>query len=186
MSEIKTEPLKVHMRSECMWHFVEGYQNIRRTIADEQLLYKDDVISGYMQVMAACWISALEETRNLQPYPQMSRQEQIYEQFIELVRQHYAVHRDVSFYADKICLTPKYLGVVVTQVSGRRPIDWIRDYVILDAKAMLLSGDYNIQEISEHLHFANPSFFGTYFKESVGCPPDVFAKNMQEKIPLTL
>ena len=90
------------------------------------------------------------------------------------------VNREVSFYASKLCITPKYLGVVVAQVSGRRPLEWIRDYVILDAKAMLLSREYSIQQISQILNFPNPSFFSKYFREAVGCSPSKFLNNEGE------
>ena len=83
-------------------------------------------------------------------------------------------NREVSYYADKLCITPKYLGVVVSQVSKRRPLDWIRDYVILDAKAMLLTREYSIQQISQMLNFPNPSFFSKYFREAVGYSPSKF------------
>ena len=87
----------------------------------------------------------------------------------------------MAFYAEKMCITPKYLSVVVSKASHRKPSDWIRDYVILDAKAMILSGEYTIQQVSDLLHFANPSFFGRYFKDAVGCAPGKFAETLTKK-----
>jgi AraC-like DNA-binding protein len=97
-----------------------------------------------------------------------------FQQFMHLL-QKYPHEREVQWYAKQMDITPKYLSIVVGQASGRRPLDWIRDLVILDAKAMLLSGDYTVSQISQHLHFANPSFFGKYFKEAVGCSPGQYA-----------
>lgn len=177
MSEIKNDPFLIHLNEEAMAHIINGYQMIRRAIADDNLVKKESVFSGYMQVMATYIIESLDKFRQQPLDMKMSRNEQLFRQFIELVRKHYTEHRDVSFYADKMFITAKYLGVVISKVSGRRPIDWIRDYVILDAKAMLLSNKYPIQQISDFLHFANPSFFGKYFKEAVGCAPGKFKKN---------
>ncbi len=60
---------------------------------------------------------------------------------------------------------------MIYKESGKHAKDWIRDFVIKDAKTMLKSGNYTVQEVSEILHFANQSFFGKYFKEAVGCSP---------------
>ena len=110
----------------------------------------------------------------MEPEIKISRNEQIFNTFLGLVRKNYMRNREVSYYADKLCITPKYLGVVVSQVSKRRPLDWIRDYVILDAKAMLLTREYSIQQISQMLNFPNPSFFSKYFREAVGYSPSKF------------
>lgn len=59
-------------------------------------------------------------------------------------------------------------------VSGRRPVEWIRDYVMLDAKALLKSGKYTVQQVSDMLNFPNQSFFGTYFKKESGVSPKAY------------
>ena len=48
------------------------------------------------------------------------------------------------------------------------------NYVILEAKALLKSRKYTIQQISNMLNFANQSFFGKYFKDKVGCSPPAY------------
>lgn len=64
----------------------------------------------------------------------------------------------MTFYAEKLCLTPKYLSQVILEVSDRHATDWIRDYVILDAKALLKSGRYTVQQVGDLLNFSNASF----------------------------
>ena len=151
----------------------------RNIISNDGMYYKRELLSDYMHAIAVYLLNAFkrnadrqEESRNL------PRQSQLLLTFQNLVRQHYMKHRDVAFYANKMCITPKYLSIVIKQTSGRRAIDWIRDFVILDAKAMILSGNYTMQQISDTLHFANPSFFGKYFKEAVGCSPGAFAETL--------
>lgn len=175
-SELKNKPLHIRLREECRGHFMASYKMIRRAVEDEGLLYRDEVIAGYMQAMAAYWLSELDEHRRTATTPPLPRNEQIFQRFIESVRKHYALHHNVGFYADQLCITPKYLAIVVTKVSGRSPLEWIHDYVILDAKAMILGGHHTIQQISDALHFPNPSFFGKFFKQKVGCPPGHFKK----------
>jgi len=86
-------------------------------------------------------------------------------------------HRSVEFYADKLSLTPKYLTTVVRETSGKTAHDWIIEYVILSAKALLKSTNITIQEISDRLNFPSQSFFGKYFKQQTGMSPVEYRKN---------
>ena len=173
-SIIKNESFVTRFSEAAIVQFVEAYKMVRRVIDDGSLRFKDEAIEGSFQVMAAYWMNEIAVQSESAKPTVLSRNEQLFQTFIRLVQKNYMVHREVSFYADQICITAKYLGVVVAQVSGRRPLDWIRDYVILDAKAMLLSRDYSIQQISQLLNFPNPSFFSKYFREAVGYSPSKY------------
>ena len=81
-----------------------------------------------------------------------------------------------SFYAGKLCVTPKYLSLLVKNVSNRTAGEWIDNYVVLEAKALLSSSTLSIQEISDRLNFANQSFFGKYFKQHAGISPTEYRK----------
>ena len=105
-----------------------------------------------------------------------SRKEDLFERFIRYVYEFYKEERSVSFYADKMFLTPKHLSTMVKEVSGKTAGEWIDSLVILEAKAMLKSSEQSIQEIADELHFANQSFFGKYFKHHTGFSPKEYRK----------
>ena len=105
-----------------------------------------------------------------------SRKEGIFSAFSKLVAQHYMTERNIIFYADKMCLTPKYLSNLIKEISGKFAGEWIDDYVILEAKVLLRSTDMTILQISETLNFVTQSRFGTYFKKHVGITPGEFRK----------
>ncbi|MCS3310663.1 helix-turn-helix domain-containing protein [Bacteroides sp. BFG-637] len=88
----------------------------------------------------------------------------------------YTKERSISYYADVLCITPKYLSQVIHNISGRFASDWIIDFVILEAKALLKSRKYTVQQVADMLNFANQSFFGKYFKNKVGCSPSEYQK----------
>lgn len=92
-------------------------------------------------------------------------------QFLQLLRHHYRDHRDVGFYADKMNISAKYMTTLVKKASGKSAIQWIEDYVILDAKAQLSSTVNTIQQIAFDLNFPSQSLFGRYFKRAVGMSP---------------
>lgn len=100
-----------------------------------------------------------------------SRRDEIVARFLQSVHENYREHRDLGFYSDQLCLSLKYMSHVVFEQTGRHPSRWIKDYVILDAKTMLRSGRYTVQQVADELNFPNQSFFGKYFKEAVGVSP---------------
>ena len=105
-----------------------------------------------------------------------SRQEELFAAFIQTLALHHKQERSVAFYAGKLCVTPKYLSLLVKNVSNRTAGEWIDNYVVLEAKALLSSSTLSIQEISDRLNFANQSFFGKYFKQHVGISPTEYRK----------
>lgn len=102
---------------------------------------------------------------------EITRKEQIAREFITLVLTQFAQHRDIAYYADKMCLSTHYLSSVVKQSTGVNASDLIRERVIGEAKRMLDGSAMSIKEISIRLNFPNQSFFGKYFKQYTGISP---------------
>ncbi len=101
----------------------------------------------------------------------LSRQEEILQQFIKLLFKHHRQERSIAFYANKMCLTPKYLSKVIKETTGKSIPQWIDEMVIMVAKALLKSSGMTVSEISEELNFATPSLFCRYFKKNTGLTP---------------
>ena len=101
----------------------------------------------------------------------VTRQESICSDFIDILSHNYKEQREVSFYADRLCITPKYLSQIVKDNTGKTALELIEDYVIEESKAMLISTTMTIQQISDELHFPSQSVFGKYFKRVTGLSP---------------
>lgn len=106
-----------------------------------------------------------------------SKNDVLMEKFLSYVQTNYKKERGLEFYADKLCLTPKYMSKVIKETSGNSAGEWINNYVILDARALLKSTNKTIQQISDELNFPSQSFFGKYFKRHVGMSPKEYRKN---------
>lgn len=104
----------------------------------------------------------------------MTCQQELCEQFIQLVSEHFKSHRDISFYAGKLCITNKYLSSLLKQETGMTALEWIERYVVLYAKSCLSSTSMTIQEISDELDFPSQSVFGKYFKRVEGESPKAY------------
>jgi AraC-like DNA-binding protein len=100
-----------------------------------------------------------------------SKQEVLVSRFMGLAQMNYKDHRELEYYADKLCLTPKYLSKVVKTTTGTSAKEWIEKYVTHEVKALLKSTNMTIQQISDELNFPTQSFFGKYFKRTTGVSP---------------
>ncbi len=138
----------------------------RRIEADRQVLYNMlSTITHYYSTLFT----------QQQPKPTTHRSaNDIFDRFLQLVNKHSQQERQLAFYAEKICVTERYLGTVIRQTSGITAKEWIDKAVINYAKVMLRHGNKQITEISETLHFPNPSFFCKYFRRLTGCTPQAY------------
>lgn len=116
------------------------------------------------------------QTRQENKESKNTHQEEIFQRFIGLVNEHCKTERRVDYYANKLCLTPRYLNTVIRQISGQTVMDWIDQAIVLEAKVMLKHSNALIFEISDKLNFPNPSFFCKFFKKKVGMTPKTYQK----------
>ena len=150
--------------------FKTCYSMLRTILTDPSFATnRDDLAYSCMDMMGNILVQNAENQSELTS--KTSRRDEIVASFLECVNENYREHRELSFYADQLHLSLKYMSHVVYEQTGRHPSAWIRDHVILDAKAMLRSGRYTVQQVAAELNFPNQSFFGKYFKEAVGISP---------------
>ena len=94
--------------------------------------------------------------------------------FLKQVQAFHKQERKVEFYADRLCLSPKYLSQTIKSYSGKTAGEWIDEYVVLEAKVLLRSTNMTIQQIGDELNFPSQSFFGKYFKRLTGMSPKAY------------
>jgi len=100
-----------------------------------------------------------------------SHQEELLQRFLTLLREHHKEHQKVSFYADKMCLTSKYLSTTIKKLTGKSILAWVNFAAIMEAKILLRTTNLTVTQISENLNFPNSSFFGRLFKKHTGLTP---------------
>ena len=96
---------------------------------------------------------------------------EIFNQFLQLLSRQEQKRKRVSFYANQLNITPKYLSSVAKKVSGKNPMRWITESTMQDCYSLLTETDMSIKEISNKLGFPNSSFFSQYFREQAKVTP---------------
>lgn len=74
----------------------------------------------------------------------------------------YRMHRDVAYYAGELCVSPKHLHKISTQVSGRTPSYWIRQFTVMEIKHLMMHGKLTAKEVAGKLNFDSASHFSRY------------------------
>ena len=147
----------------------EGNEQLSRSISRSLLtatLYQLMIISGQ---------SNPEQAAGEEPGGRQRSRRVIYtHEFVRLVRKFFRKERTVKFYADKLCISPKYLSLVIKESTGRSAAEIIDEYVVLEAKNMLRFSSKNVQQVAYDLNFPNQSSFGKYFKHQTGMSPSEF------------
>lgn len=83
----------------------------------------------------------------------------------------YREHREVSYYAAELCVTPKYLSEICKKVSGHSSSFWINRYTTLEIARLLRNPELTLAEIADMLHFSSPAYFSRYVQAKLGVSP---------------
>lgn len=125
-------------------------------------------VSSLLYVFMGAWAVGMEDSKDKSA---STRSKVTFEKFMKLVSEYHTQYRNVGFYAEQLCLTPKYLSKMIKNATGRSAPEWIDSYVILEAKNLLKYSGTTIKEIVYKLNFPNQSVFYKFFKARTGMTP---------------
>ena len=86
----------------------------------------------------------------------------------------------VKYCAGELCLSPGYFGDVIREALGESPKDYIRSFIIMRAKNLILSGR-SIDQVAAELGFEYPQHFTRMFKNATGQTPRQFFDTQRRK-----
>ena len=118
-------------------------------------------------------------------FSDMTRSDKIMKDFTDLLAQHIMTETSVSFYAEKLCISKKYLSLIVkqkTHVNISTIISVIRTET---ASRLLRDPEMTIQQIASAMSFSDQSSFGKFFKKHTGMSPLKYRQNLRKTL-LTL
>ena len=145
-----------------------NYLGMIKDKVTSQDIYRRELIIHLLRYLYLELFNAYQKEATLMTARRDTRKEELANKFFGLIMKHFKENKDVAFYADKLCITYKYLTMVIKETSGKSAKDWIVEYIILEIKALLKNTSLNIQEIAIKTNFANQSSLGRFFRKHTG------------------
>lgn len=164
---------EIYVVEEAGW--VEAMESYARTIfktGSLPVLFRE-ILSSFLRMMLLMICEELMQHDDMTSLNDASttHDKEVFNEFLQLLSQQNQKRQRVSYYADKMNISPKYLSSICKKVSGKNPMRWITENAMQDCYSLLKDTDLSVKEISNRLGFPNPSFFGQYFREQAGVTP---------------
>lgn len=156
-----------HLSKECN-SWLEMYFQLLHTVSRSEDFDMRSI--DYLLQSLHCHIVAYHQHTCCGASQTKGRKEELFRKFIELLNIHIGKHK-LPFYAEKMNISPQYLSRLVEDSSGTAARDWINRAVVLQAKLLLRSSRYTIEQIAEELNFSTVPYFCRLFKREVGTTP---------------
>jgi AraC-like DNA-binding protein len=152
-----------------------GYLDMMGNVLKSDLAYRREAVQSLWISMLYVIAAMLDRRAKLAgDVSHTNRSRMLFEQFIGLVAKYHTQYRNVAFYADQLCLTPKYMSKLIKTATGKSAPEWIDAYVILEAKNLLKYSSDTIKQIVFKLNFPNQSVFYKFFKSRTGMTPSEY------------
>ena len=145
-----------------------------------RVLKKTEWSQATVQHLEMALLNDLKHTKyvldqSLTPNP-VSHSETVFNLFLDLVGMYGCTEHQISFYADRLHLTPNRLSTLVKDYSGRTVADWVNIAIIHEAKVLLRYSDLSSYEIADRLNFSAASAFSAFFKRQTSLTPGQYRK----------
>ena len=151
-----------------IWFQMAGY-----TYRDRDNMFRNTIIRNRLQNVLLEAFDKMQRfgSRRQAVSETTTRQTELFHRFVSLVHENCAHEREVTFYADRLCISTRYLSTIVRSIAHTTAKEFIDRSVILEIKMLLQSTDLSVQEIAYRLHFPDQSYLGRFFKSTRENPP---------------
>lgn len=145
-----------------------------RNYLNSDHIYKSKILQMLYAVFLLDLQDAQDKAMPSRSVPQ--RVEEIFIGFQRLLPLHFAEHHDIGFYASQLNISPVYLSRVVRQVTGRTVVDYVNQFLVMEASFLLRTTTLSITQIADRLHFADAASFSKFFLRNKGIRPKDYRK----------
>jgi AraC family transcriptional regulator, transcriptional activator of pobA len=141
-------------------------------------LLRSEILKGFLKVFLIYLSRKIEIADQEKDSGDKRRDQEIVENFMLLLRKHYASKKRVEEYASELCVTPNYLNWVIKKISGFPASHHIQQHIILEAKKRALYSMLRMKQIANELGFNDYAHFSKYFKNYSGTSFSHFRKKI--------
>ena len=151
------------------------YDLLRVAVEQPNLVARNKMITALLVHLLLTLYNASDRPENTTQKDNSKRSRQLLNYFFELVGENIlSGQRNIPFYAEKLCVSERYLFKVCKKETGKTPKDLINEFLVGQIKNALLTTEMTHQQIADQFGFPDQSAFGQFFKRQEGMSPSEF------------
>ena len=89
--------------------------------------------------------------------------------------------REVSYYAERLNVSPKYLSATIKRVTGHNVTSYIDRHTVPILKDLLNNERLSLTQIADYMNFTSLSYFSRYCTKHLGQSPSEYRQSLQPK-----
>ena len=151
----------------------QDFAQIERRLQEDRNMFQEDVLLCATQMMFLDFFD-IHAAQN--GFANISFQDtDVITRFMDMLeRGDYVKNREVGYYADKLCVTPKYLSEICKSVSGKTANYWISRFTTIHIRRLLKEREMTFTQISDFFEFSSPAYFSRFVQKHLGTSPTNF------------
>lgn len=146
-------------------------------------LHAESAGDANLRIIRAYLIALLTEIETVSQQgamgAELSTDSRLCNDFIRLAFDTCLHDKPLSDYAGQLSVTVNYLQKVVKRATGRTPVAWITEAVLLEARALLCHTRLSVAEVAHTVGIDDPSYFSRLFKKHSGMTPVGYREKMK-------
>lgn len=132
-----------------------------------------NIIKAYLTAL----LTEIDEISDHSPIQNLSSDNSLCDRFIHLVFNDETIETSAGPYAFRLNISQDYLQKTVKRFTGRTPLSWIHESIILRSKHLLIHTDLTVGEITAQVGMDDPAYFSRLFKKHTGFSPSEYRKD---------
>ena len=169
-------------------HEEESWKNISLWMNMGQLLFtqppsafSERLELNFLQGMLMWIFSSIPDTY-VSVAESYTRKQLLFHKFMHLIHEHALREHQIGFYADRLCISSRYLNEITVEYSkGKTPKELIDEQLTVEIKVQLNKLDLSVEEVAGICCFPDSSYLSSFFKKHTGITPKEFRNREKGK-----
>ena len=170
----------IRLTDEQAQHLLDDFHRLRDRMNDNHLQFYDKLMGSMCLTMMYDIFEAHAQRDATSPHT--DRTAYIVKQLMALLATGVSrTERDVSYYAERLNVSPKYLSSTVKRVTGHSVTSYIDRHTVPILKDFLDDERLSLTQIADLMNFTSLSYFSRYCTKHLGQSPSEYRQSLQPR-----
>ena len=170
----------IHLSEEQTTHLLDDFHRLRDRMGDSHLQFHRELMGSLCLTMMYDIFEA--HAQRDASDKQTDRTAYIVKQLMTLLATGISrTEREVSYYAERLNVSPKYLSATIKRVTGHSVTSYIDRHTVPILKDLLDDDCLSLTQIADMMNFTSLSYFSRYCTKHLGQSPSEYRLSLQPK-----